>query len=640
MRLTQLDVHFMWYLAVRIYSKKYLLCKRKSINMNCHLDKIKETINNLSDSTILLVVPPFSLIDLPCIGLDILKKIADSMGIKTSILYANLLFAECIGVKKYQQISRALMSMHTMLGERIFAKAAYDSMPPLGIDFFKRYDDNFNDNFLSLSSVDEMNYIANLAYEWSDMLSEEIARQQFKIVGVTTGHQQTNAAISLINRIKKKNPNIICTMGGSACDGEMAEGVQTLSSNIDYIFAGESEISWREFLENYKKNDLPKERIISSKFLSDLDEIDCDENAYCDYYNQLNNLNLPKDEGISILYESSRGCWWGEHNKCTFCGVNGWNKHYRYKSEQKVMDDISRMLEANPEVKHIQMVDTLMPRKYLSKLLPKIKEKFPHISIFYEQRADLTIQQVVQLKHAGINYTQVGVEALSTNLLKLVNKGVDAEQNIKFLRYAKSVGLLIGWNLLTEIPNENANDWVEFLDLVPMIYHLNPPLLIRPLEIARFSPYHEFPEKYGIHNMTPNEVYSEIFPKTADIENIAWLFNAEYKCATKDNKELNNQIKDVVSEWMNKWKSGKINIPTLKVIKNNDMFLIEDSRFGDLTREQITREQAQVALFGVAQAHKDNIQWGEEKKVIYYYEDKYIPLATAHPAVYEELKNE
>lgn len=608
--------------------------------MNCHLDKIEEIINSLSDSTVLLVVPPFSLIDLPCIGLDILKTIADSMGIKTSILYANMLFAECIGVKKYQQISGALMSMYAMLGERIFAKVAHDSMPALGVDFFKSNDENFKEKFLSFSSIDEMNYIANLAYEWTDILSAEIVKQKFKIVGVTTGHQQTNAAISLINGIKKKNPSIICTIGGTACDGEMAEGIQTLSPNIDYVFSGESEIRWKDFLENYKKKTLPKEKIISGTFLSNLDEITCDENAYYDYFNQLNKLNIIKEESTSFLYESSRGCWWGERNKCTFCGVNGWNKHYRYKSEQKVMDDLTKMLEAHPKVKRIQMVDTLMPRKYFKNLIPIIKKKFPYISIFYEQRADLTLEQVVELKRAGINYTQVGIEAISTNLLKLVNKGVDAEQNIKFLRYSKSVGLLIGWNLLIEIPNDNADDWIEFLKLVPMIYHLNPPLHVRPLEIARFSPYFEFPEEYGIQNITPNEVYSKIFPETADVENIVWLFNAEYKTASKENQELNDQIKDVVLKWIDKWKHGKENIPTLKVTKSGDEFFIEDTRFGYLTREYITREQAKVSLFGITGTNEDSISWGKEKKVIYYYEGKYIPLATAHPAVFKELNNE
>lgn len=604
--------------------------------MNKHLCKI---LDDFSDSEILLVVPPFSLINLPCIGLDILKTIADSMNMKTSILYSNLLFAKYIGVEKYNQISRALLSMHTMLGERIFAEAAYSSMPCLGVDFLKRYDENFNEVFLSLSSIEEMTNIARMANSWTNILAEEIANRQFNIVGVTSGHQQTNAAIALINAIKKRNSNIICTMGGSACDGDMAEGIQTLSPNVDYIFSGESEVSWRDFLNKYKSDNLPSNRIITGKYLSNLDEILCGENTYFDYYNQINYLNIVKDEETSILYESSRGCWWGERNKCTFCGVNGWNKHYRHKSEQKVIDELSKMLNAHPKVKHIEMVDTLMPRNYFNKLLSTIKNDFPSITMFYEQRADLTFEQVVQLKRAGINYTQVGIEALSTNLLKLVNKGVDAEQNIKCLRYLKSTGLLIGWNLLIEIPNDKATDWNEFLDLIPYIYHLNPPLLVRPLEIARFSPYFEHPEKYTIKKIAPSSVYSEIFPKSADYEKLAWLFSAEYSCESKENTELKDKIEKGVMKWMEKWRKGKNNIPTLKISKSDGIYYLEDSRFGNMEREQVSKMQATAALLGIREENKEVLSWCKEKKVIYYYEGKYIPLATANPIVFKEIKD-
>lgn len=601
--------------------------------------KIRQILDN-ANSEILLIVPPFSLLDLPCIGLDILKTIAESMQMKTTVLYSNMLFARYIGIDKYKQISIALMSMHTMLGERIFANAANESMPLLGIDFLDKYDENFNDVFLELSSIEEISDIAQKANTWVKELTDEILRYDFKIVGVTTGHQQTNAAISIINRIKAARPDIICTMGGSACDGNMAEEIKTLCSNVDHIFSGESERSWRDYLSNFRSNKMPKRGVIRGEFLTDLDEIQCGKNTYYDYYNQLNILNIMNEDETSFLYESSRGCWWGEHHKCTFCGVNGWNKHYRYKTEDKVLSELTEMLETHPNVKQIQMVDTLMPRNYFNKLLLTLKKTYPDISVFYEQRADLNLKHVMRLKMAGINYTQVGIEALSTNLLRLVNKGVDAEQNIKFLRYAKSVGLLIGWNLLTEIPNDSADDWKEFLDMVPLIYHLNPPLLVRPLEIARFSPYYEHPEKYNITEITPSDVYKEIFPKDADIAKLAWLFTANYKCESRDDRQLNESIREKVQLWMDLWKRGKTNIPVLRIIKEEEQFYLEDSRYGKAIKEKITREQAKMALFGLLSNEIDELNWGMEKKVVFCYENKYIPLATANPRVFEELNNE
>lgn len=607
--------------------------------MSIEKSKIKEVISNLSDSKILLVVPPFALVDLPCIGLDILQSIANSCGLRTSVLYANLLFAELIGVEKYKTISSLLMSMHTMLGERIFTNAAYKNMPLLGKSFEDRFDENFTEKYHEMFSDIEMRKIAQLALDWTEMLAEEISNKDYDIVGVTTGHQQTNAAIALINAIKAYDVNTICVMGGSACDGEMAEGIVTLSSNIDYVFSGESELSWRAFLENYQNGCLPKERILRSDFPANLDEIIVNEDTYKDYYAQSKNLNM--DGNISLLYESSRGCWWGERNKCTFCGVNGWNKHYRYKSEEKVVSDLSQLIKNNPHVTHIQMVDTLMPRHYFKKLIPSLKEKLPNIDLFYEQRADLTFAQVLELKLCGLNYTQVGIESLSSGLLDLLNKGVKATQNIRFLRYCRSVGLLIGWNLLTEIPNDKKEYWTQVIKIIPLIHHLNPPMLIRPVEIARFSPYFENPQKYGIAEIKPAPVYLDIFPETANIQKLAWLFDTQFVSDSKDDLMLNKEIKTVVTSWMNKWKDKSMEIPVLNIKKDGESYVLEDSRFGHMICEIIDRSKAKVALFGVEKhVSLEDVEWGINRKVLCLIDGGYVPLATAHPRIFKELQNE
>ena len=600
--------------------------------------KLKKVMDSVSEGKILLVVPPFSLIDFPCIGLDILQSIANDEGIKTSVLYANMLFAQFIGVDKYKHISNSLMSLHTMLGERLFTNAAYPSMPLLGKNFLEEDDINFTDKFSSSFTYDQIQSIASMAIEWTDMLAAEIVEQNYVIVGVTTGHQQTNATIALINRIKKLNPHIICTVGGSSCDGEMAEGVLSLSPNIDYAFSGESEISWRNFLHQYIRQELPKNRLIRDKFLDNLDELIANDNTYKDYFKQMEMLDI--NEEISMLYESSRGCWWGEHNKCTFCGVNGWNKHYRFKSADKVLSDITTILKAHPQITHIQMVDTLMPRHYFKKLVPALSEKFPHIDIFYEQRADLTLGEVLDLKLSVVNYTQVGIEALSTGLLKLINKGITAEQNIRFLRYARSVGLLIGWNLLTEIPNDTEEQWNQALDLIPAICHLNPPLLIRPVEIARFSPYFENPTQYGIRNMEADKVYSDIYPSNAAVDQLAWMFSATFDSDSKDSTTLNKRINEIVSTWMNKWRQTT-HIPYLKIVNRRGAYYLLDSRYDAPSEEKLTDNQARIALFGLDNKVNDSdVSWGISKKVLLPVDGKLIPLATAHPRIYKELSNE
>lgn len=599
---------------------------------------VKQAVLDLPDCSILLIVPPFSSIDLPCIGLDILQTISNRMGIKTAVFYANILFAKVIGIDNYQHISSALMSMHTMLGERIFARSAYESVSLLGENFLKEEDSNFIPHFNKTYTVDDVYRFANIATEWIKQVAHALSDQKYDIVGVTTGHQQTNAAIALINALKGLDPNIICIIGGSACDGDMAEGILSLSDNIDYVFSGEGENSWSFFLQGYKAGTLPTHRIIYNRFINDLDEIEINSKSFQDYFHQLSDIGRTLNS--SLLYESSRGCWYGERNKCNFCGVNGWNKHFRYKSEKKVLDDLSTLLKMYPHVKRIQMVDTLMPRHYLNSLLPTIKERFPSVSIFYEQRADLSLDQIITLKKSGINYTQVGIEALTTELLGMLNKGIHAKTNIRFLRYAKCVGLLIGWNLLTEIPNDKFEYWKKVLDMIPFIHHLNPPLLIRPVEVARFSPYHENPERFGITNVKPDNVYSDIFPTYACTEKLAWLFSADFKSDSKDNLQLSEQIIAVVSGWIARWKTSRKKIPALQVEKQEDNYYIRDSRLeNNNSLEHITRVQARLALHGIDETiTTDIVNWGIKNRYIYHIDGDYVPLATAHPAIIKELE--
>ena len=607
--------------------------------MNTKLSyKIRRSLKNIkneNDGHVLLIVPPFSLNDFPCLGVEILNNIAIQKSVKATILYANLLFADYIGIEKYNYIVSKLSSLYSLIGERIFVESAYKEMPVLGENAQLHKNDDFYNLFQM--TLDDLSHLANV---WTETLAKEIAKSNFKIVGITTGHQQTNAAISIVNHIKKYNASIITCIGGAACDGDMAEGMLSLSENIDYVFSGESEISWSNFLDQYSSNNLPRRGIIRSEYLSNLDSIQFYPESYQDYISQFQQMKENADK-ISILYETSRGCWWAEKNKCTFCGVNGCDKKYRSKTENKVLNDVEMLIKTHKNIKHIQMVDTLMPRKFSQSLLPKLKQLLGETTLFYEQRADLNLHEVIDLKLSGIKYCQVGIESLSTDILKLINKGVTANQNIKFLRWARSVGLLIGWNLLTEIPNDEERHWDSILKLVPFIHHLNPPLHVRPVEIVRFSHYYEKSEDYGISLLTPNSVYKEVFPKSAKTLNLAWMFDSHYKSDSKDNIILKEKIEEVFSVWISKWRTSSSNIPRLRILKENDIFFLEDSRKDKYLKKSISKTQASIALLGLSKDFKsEDLEWAIENGVVYDLDNLLIPLATAHPNLIKEFECE
>src|SRR5262249_37819581 len=139
----------------------------------------------------------------------------------------------------------------------------------------------------------------------------------------------------------------------------------------------------------------------------------------------LPNSTLAESEVIWLPYESSRGCWWGEKHHCTFCGLNAQTMKYREKSPDRVINDLNKLLKTHP-TRRVCMVDNIMPHTYFRTLIPRLGSEIPDLHMFYEQKANLSLGQVTALKDAGILEVQPGIEALSSSLLKSMDKGVSA----------------------------------------------------------------------------------------------------------------------------------------------------------------------------------------------------------------------
>jgi hypothetical protein len=60
--------------------------------------------------------------------------------------------------------------------------------------------------------------------------------------------------------------------------------------------------------------------------------------------------------------------------------------------------------------------------------------ELPGLRLSYEEKSNLTRRKVKALVEAGVREVQLGIEALSTGLLRLMSKGVTAAQNVAALR--------------------------------------------------------------------------------------------------------------------------------------------------------------------------------------------------------------
>jgi len=91
-------------------------------------------------------------------------------------------------------------------------------------------------------------------------------------------------------------------------------------------------------------------------------------------------------------------------------------------------------------------VDNLMPAGYIEEVLPHIRMPVGH-TLQYEVRPDLDEPQIQALCASGVRQIQPGVEALSTDTLRRMNKGATAFGNIRFLKACSRHPIQVGWNL-------------------------------------------------------------------------------------------------------------------------------------------------------------------------------------------------
>jgi len=606
---------------------------------------------HLPPADALLVVPPFYDITTPSIAVHLLQACARAAGFRVAVLYANLRFARLIGVDTYAGIGFPRhYPPEALLGERLFARAAHadhggwdGNSPATSLEAafgptwarwmtVSRGRTEAHEAF----SASALAQIEEQAVSWIDDIAEAIAKRRYRVVGCSTMFAQTNAAIALLRTIKRLDPGVATIVGGANCEGEMAQGVASLDPKgdaVDTIFSGESEDSFVQYMRDLAEARRPPQRILNGASCTDLDALPTPD--FGEYFAQLASV-LPElsddPDSLTLPYESSRGCSWGERQQCTFCGINGPSLAYREKSPARVASDLVRFAADYP-ARRVDMADSIMPARYFHTLLPKLAQVQPGLSIGYGVRADLSLGEVLALKRAGVGTIQPGIEALSTSLLRRMRKGMHARQNIALLRYARAGGLRLLWALLWGFPGDRQEDYEQTLALLPLLHHLPPPGSFLHLSIDRFSPYFEHPDPFGLRSIAPLGSYRAVFPPSADIGKLAYHFTAEYEAGSHRCPALIEALAEGVRSWQARWRLQSDPAVVQIVPAGRSKYLLLDTRGlnGIQAMQVLGQARAAAALVPRRDVDAPEIAWALEQKVGVLLDGWYVPLATAEP---------
>jgi magnesium-protoporphyrin IX monomethyl ester (oxidative) cyclase len=487
------------------------------------------------------------------ISLGLLQSILNNADIKATTLNFSLDFAEEIGAKNYQTMSRCA---YVLFGEWVFSPCLFPDNVDSD-DYLKNLKNFLHDTTVAIPLIHDKDYLLHLrhiAHDFLNKAAEDVVKKYNpKIIACSSIYSNHIACVSFLKFIKELSPETVTMIGGPNCEGEMGITTHKLFPFVDYVVSGYADHLITELCNKvftYGK-DMPAEEVPNQvlapifreiKYKQAIEHLEPKKSInlndlpipdYHDYFNKLNSSE--KLRGAihpAIPIESSRGCYWG---KCKFCGLKN-HIDYRQKNWEQVYNEIVTLTEEH-KIKKFMFTDNATNFNKLSGMLDKLSDNKFDLQMWAEVRVELKKIHFKKMREAGVIMLQAGVESLNDNFLSCMRKGATMLQNIKIIKFSQQYGIFIFYNIMHSFPGEKDRWFLELADIIPSLVHLQPPRGMTKLRFDRFSDYYLNQSKYGL-DLSALEVYSQIYPyDQSTLNNIAYFF--------EDNKEYRNRKNSV-----------------------------------------------------------------------------------------------
>jgi magnesium-protoporphyrin IX monomethyl ester (oxidative) cyclase len=536
-------------------------------------------------------------------ALGLLKAALREADISVSVLYPCVWFAEEVGLDVYVFISDSKQEF--LAGEWAFAGAAFPDFHP----DHEAYLDAVLSAAVSRGLLRRSSFTSDprdalwkarkAAPAFIEKVALRVLEKRPGIVGCTSTFMQHCASLAVLGKIRELAPEVVTVIGGANCEGAMGVAARKCFPWLDFVVSGEADYLFPDLCrkiftsgKNIPAQELPL-GVISSKYPGPIFNAEAprasvqqmDKTPVPDFDDYFAALRLsPLRDFISpgLAMETSRGCWWGKVHHCTFCGLNGGNMAFRSKSSDRVVSELEELSERYG-IRKFNIVDNILDLSYIQTVLPRLAAGEPY-TLFFETKANLKRDQLERLAEAGIRRLQPGIESMHDEILKLIDKGTTALQNVRLLKWAREIGVFITWNFLWDIPGEKDEWYREMAEWLPMVSHLQPPGVDR-IQFHRFSPYHQRPESFGL-SLLPFLLYNYVYPvASAQMRDLAYYFHDQERQSAKEELERRVHLKKVMkvlAVWNMLWGQGGLKRigekPVLVMKEEKDRIYIKDTR--------------------------------------------------------------
>jgi ribosomal peptide maturation radical SAM protein 1 len=572
---------------------------------------------------IALVNMPLANLSMPSLALTQLQAVVRKTlagRARAEIHYLNHDFAHFLTLPAYDELI-SFEHHPTGLGEWFFRSVAFPDAPDNTDAYFQRYYPQHSERNRMIKAF-ALAKRAGLEAHFEAMI-DRYRLDKADLVGLTSMFSQNVAALAMARLVKRRNPKAIVVLGGANCEGPMGREVANHAEHVDFVFSGPALKSFPELVRRLMEGDEEgchrldgvfsrRNRVADASSCGPADDagddgvpavraygvendinelVDLDYEPFIDAYTR----GFPNRELPMLLFETSRGCWWGERAHCTFCGLNGTTINYRSMKPEAAFQVFNGLFQHADRVRELQSVDNILPKSYLTDVLPYLDTP-PNVFMFYEVKADLSEEDFRVLAKSRVLRIQPGIEALNTSTLKLMRKGTSVFQNLQFLVNAVRYGIEPAWNLLIGFPGEEIEVYEKYAAELPLLTHLYPPSGVFPVRFDRFSPYFDEAGEYGL-KLRPVDWYELTYPFPREsLANLAYYFSDHnYGAAYATNAaRMVSRLREKVDRWKTLW-NGPAR-PELRLDSRAGAPFVYDSRSGTPLEHRLTDAARRVLL--------------------------------------------
>ncbi len=296
-----------------------------------------------------------------------------------------------------------------------------------------------------------------------------ISKQSPDIVGITAMATQYGPAQNIAKLAKEFDSDISVIMGGA--HPTATPEVTLKNEDVDIVVRREGEYTFLDLVKTIEsKGNLKdvlgitykeKDGVIHNPdrpLIQNLDDLPIPARHLV-----LGKENYPP--GVFGKIFASRGCPYN----CIFCSPKKtWGKKVRYRSPEKVVDEIRQVYETyvTPTFT-FNDADFLVNRKHVSKICDLLIEEGLIINWDCSAKAsEITDEIIKKMALAGCNSISVGVESGSNKTLEMAKKGVTIEQIEESRRVLKENFIVYCAYYMVGFPWETREDIDEMLSFI------------------------------------------------------------------------------------------------------------------------------------------------------------------------------